>query len=502
MWGTSLYKDVHTSDELASPDGETTRFLRLGEWLAALTVLLAVLGMALSSPPMVGPDEGAHQATAGYTTVHIFTPVREMDEFIPGFLNGAGCMAFDSTKDASCSPGREAVGPAKVRIMNYPPVYYWVVGLGQKVAPGADTWMDVGGRVASTLLNLGALVLLAVLCRRKYRSWGTYLLLVSTPMAVFLWAVVNPNGWEITSGLLFAFLFAQAWWDAPGPTGRIGWRILSTVAAASIVFALSRHDAIVWLGLLVVAIALMGRTPLTRADQVKALLMAAFGLVAGVVWQLTHPAQHIDHNPDRVADPTLGDYLHWFNQIDDFMWNRIRQMVGVLGWLDTPVPQLFVLLLLLGWAAFIGFLFARTRIPSLALVVGFVGIFVLPSLLEVLRWNDWPYWYQGRITLPFAIPFLFVFLLRFGHHGRRAAVLLSLLSAFVLTFMVWQNLMRYAFGVKDYIPVRWTDPAFTSPWFWLNVAVVVAMVAITVARAGFFVAEGRRIRIESRSVSA
>lgn len=462
-----------------------------GEWLAALTLLLAILGMAVSSPALVGPDEPAHQATASYTTVHIWPPTSETDDYTPGILKFGACMSGNSAQDASCEPGREDVTPSKVRIMNYPPVYYWVVGLGQKFAPTADTWMDVGGRVASLLLNIAGLVVLALCVRRKYKSWGTYLLLIATPMAVFLWAVVNPNGWEITSGLLFAYFFAQAWWGAnsvesPTPAG---WRLLLPLGAASILFALSRHDAIVWLALLVVSIVLMGRSPLTRLSQARVLAMGALGLIFGLAWQLTHPAVHDLNNPDHIANPALGDYLHWFSQIDEFLPVRLRQMVGVLGWLDTPTPQILVLLLLISWAAFIGFLFARTRIPALALVAGFLGTFLLPSILEELRWNDWPYWYQGRITLPFILSFLFVFLLRFGGSGRRAAVLLSIISAFVLTFMVWQNLMRYAFGTKDYIPVRWDSPAIGGLWFWSAVVIIFAMTILTIVRTVIFVSE-------------
>lgn len=462
---------------------------RVGEWLAALTVLLAVLGMAASSPPMVGPDEAAHQATASYLTVNILPPVAESDEYIAGFLKDAACMAFDATKDASCVPSRDTVGPAKVRVLNYPPIYYWAVGLGQKLAPEADTWMDLGGRAGSMLLNVGALVLLLILSRRRSETWGTNLLLVSTPMAVFLWAVVNPNGWEISSGLLFAYVFANAWWSSLGGSARVGWWSVLGVAATAVLFSLSRHEAIVWLALLVIAIALMGRSLLARLDQLKLLAASGVGVLAGLAWQVTHPAQHIDHNPDRLADPALGDYAHWLGQIDAMLPERLRQMVGVLGWLDTPVPQLLVFTLLISWAAFIGFLFARTRIPALALVVGFAGTFIVPSLLEVVRWNDWPYWYQGRITLAFTIPFLFVFVVRFGHHGRRAAVLLSLLSATVLTVMVWQNLMRYAYGVKDYLPLRWDAPAVSGLAFWSSVLIVVAMTVITIMRAWIFARE-------------
>lgn len=486
--------DVVTNSATAGP----RRAFR-GEWLAAITVLLAILGMAIASPPLVGPDEAAHQATANYTTVHILTPVSETEDYTPGILKFGTCTAGDTTKDASCSPNREDLTPGKVRILNYPPPYYWVVGLGQKFAPTADTWMDVGGRIASMLLNIAGLALLLVLVRRRYKSWGTALLLISTPMAVSLWALVNPNGWEVTTGLLFAYLFAFVWWGAGHTEAgrRVSTWWFAALAAAAVIFGLSRHDALVWLALLVVGVILMGKTSLARFDQGKALGAALLGFLAGLAWQVTHPAQHIDHNPDHVANPTFGDYFHWFNQIDDFSPVRLRQMVGVIGGLDTPTPQVLVLLMVIGWAALIGFLYARTRIPARVLVLGFVGAFIVPSLLEVLRWNDWPYWYQGRITLPFVLPFLFVLVLRFGSKGQRAMVLLSILSAFVLAFMVWENMMRYAFGIKDYIPLRWDSPAIGGLSYWLGSLIVLLMLIATGIRIGFFV----RSREKTQSIS-
>jgi len=477
---------------------------RLGEWFAAISILLAVVGMAISSPPLVGPDEGAHQATASYLTVNVWPPESETREYVSGMLVYGDCaLGFNPTQDASCVPGRDSVVPVKERILNYPPPYYWVVGLGQKFAPGADSWMDVGGRLASLLLNLAGLSLLAVLLRRHVRSWGTYLLAISTPMAAFLWAVVNPNGWEITAGLIFAYVFAQAWWrDSRDDSGSRVWVWSALVALAAVAFALSRHDALVWLSLLVVAIIAMGRGAASRVGRLALLVAAGVGVIAGLLWQITHAAQHTDNNPDRVAEPQWIDYLHWLGQIDEVLPDRLRQMVGVLGWLDTPAPQWLVLLLLLSWGAVLGFLFARTRIPVAALGVGFFGIVLVPGLLEVLRWNDWPYWYQGRITLSFAIPFLFLLLLRFGDRGRRAVIALSSVNALALAAMLWLNLSRYSFGIADYLPERWSDPAVGGVAFWSGVLCIVLILGLNAMRVIWLADERRMWLRQQRELEA
>jgi len=460
------------------------RNVRVSEWLAAIIVVLGIVGMAFASPPLVGPDEAAHQATASYLTVHFLPPKAETEDYEPGILHLPVCMAFNSAQDASCSIDRTQGSPGMTRIFNYPPLYYWVVGLGQKAAPGADTWLDVGGRVASLLLNVAGLTLLALLVRRRYRSWGTYLLLVTTPMAAFLWAVVNPNGWEVTTGLLFAYFLSQVWWGPPTASDHVAprWFMLTALGVSSFLFGWSRHEALVWLVLLLVSVVAMGRSKAPRSHQGWILAIAMIGVIPGLAWQVTHPAQHVDHNPDRVLSPTLLDHLHWLNQIDAVLPDRVRQMVGVVGSLDTPVPQWMVIVLIAGWAALGGILYARKRIPAIVLVMGFIGTVVVPSVMEMLRWNDWPYWYQGRITLSFTVPFLFVFLLRYAHRGRRAAVVLSIVSGGVLTFMVAETCARYAFGIKDYIPLRLSDPAVGVVPLMGSLVAVSAMLLLTFAR--------------------
>lgn len=470
--------DAKSSEATPCPANSASRRLEgWGEWLALATIVLAILGMFFSSPRFSGPDENAHQATAWVTVEQGLPPVNETESSVPAIIPSQPCFAFYPEQDSGCLGPRQSDGVNEVRTLNYPPLYYWVTGAGQRFASYlSPIWLDLGGRGASLLLNIAGLLTVALLARRVTRNWGTFLLLVTTPMTAFLWAVMNPSGWEITSALLFAFVFARTWWA-------IGPRSLALLAVTSLLFGFSRHDAMVWLTLLVIAILLMGSSPLNRTQRWWVLLAASPGIAAGVMWQLTHPAQHPLWNPYPVENPGPVDYISWLGQIDNALTDRVRQMVGVLGWMDTPIPEWMMFGLLAAWAALIGVMYSRSRIPARVLILGFIVSVILPSIIEVLRWNDWPYWYQGRITLPFTLAFLFVLLIRFGRSSAKPAILVSLVMGASLAFMVWQNLIRNAFGVKAYLPSRWTDPVLESPMYWLSWLTIALILLATGARA-------------------
>lgn len=458
----------------------------LAEVLAFLTVLLAIVGMFVSTPRMAGPDEPAHQSTAWYVTNNGMPPIHEIYAPVPGNVSDSICYAFDPANDASCLGPRQPLPAAEGRIFNYPPIYYWAVGFGQWVADGiGQQWLDVGGRFGSLLLNLAGLLSLAFLVRRQSPQWGSTILLISTPMAVFLWAVVNSSGWQITTGLLFAYVFAQAWWGTHPDLDihKHRWRTVSALVLTSVLFALARPDSLIWLVLIALSAMLMGQAVGSPRDRLATLGAAGVGALAGVIWQLTHPSQHPIENPNPLADPQLTDYLRWFQQSLDLLPERMRQALGVLGWLDTGTPRWLFLLVLIAWAVFLGYLYARAAIPVPVILLGVLAVFILPSVLEAARWNDYPQWWMGRYTLTFLIPFLFLVLNRYASAVPRAVERFSLVATIVLTFMVWQNAVRYAFGVRDYWPINWQEPAIGPIPFAMSMTCVIAMAIIGIYRA-------------------
>ena len=79
---------------------------------------------------------------------------------------------------------------------------------------------------------------------------------------------------------------------------------------------------------------------------------------------------------------------------------------------------------------------------------GIVGIVILPSAIEAAGAAASPAWWQGRYTLPFALGFVLLLLLRSGQVFPRMVSIVSGISLFSLGLMVWTNAVRYDFGLS------------------------------------------------------
>ena len=239
------------------------------------------------------------------------------------------------------------------RVLTYPPPYYWVVGVGQRLAASlvGIEYADVGGRLASFILNFGTLLLLSLYMRRRNQWWGTFLLLVSTPMAVFMGIVINPNGWEITCGLVMAAVLSEAVWSRQS-LGSDAWPKTTTLilVVASIALSLARPLGFVWAtGLTVSAFALA--PSVNRRLLVRVACAVAPGIVLGLLWALTYSTLAPGPvNGAVTSPPPVTHFAAWFAVSLLFLPLRLWQMFGVLGWLDTPAPVLLFSLNVLAWA--------------------------------------------------------------------------------------------------------------------------------------------------------
>jgi hypothetical protein len=422
-----------------------------------LLVAVAAVGLFASTPPSAGPDEQAHEVTAWYLSEHGLPPSSAAWFSVPASLWWSSvdvanpCYSFHQEVTADCMPPRSTrtgmVSLPTSWVVNYPPPYYWVVGVGQRFATlFGNEYADVGGRLASIALDLGVLLLLSLYMRRRNSWWGNFLLLVSTPMAVFLGIVVNPSGWEIVCALVLAAALSETAWS-PRPMGSGNWSRTTTLVLvlASLGLSTARPLGFMWVtGLTVSAIAL-APFMIRRVLAVRLLCAVGPGIVIGILWLATHRGLG---SPSTVAgsDTILGLSRTFADSLLYFP-NRLHAMFGVLGWQDTPMPDLLFLLNIAAWSALL------TRLPSIrkaAVVCGILGIVIVPSAIEVLGWAAWPLWWQGRYTMPFALGFVLLLLLRSGRFIPRAISIVSGVCTLSLAVMVWVNAARYSFGLDGY----------------------------------------------------
>jgi hypothetical protein len=428
--------------------GPARRVHVLGGLTSWLLVAIAAVGMLASTPPSAGPDEPVHEVSAWYLSEHGLPPRSSVWFSVPAALWLNPCYGAQPATNASCMAPRDMNrGMVEAStIVNYPPPYYWVVGLGERLAAlVGNEYADIGGRLASIILNFGALLLLSLYMRRRNPLWGSFLLLVSTPMAVFLGIVVNPSGWEITCGVIMAAVLSEAAWRLP-PIESDAWPKTTTaiLALASLGLSTARPLGFLWAsGLTVTAIALA--PSMNRRTLARLATAVTPGIALGLLWALTHPASS---TANSVTTPsTLPNLANWFVESLLTFPEFLRHTFGVLGWLDTPMPGLLLLLSIASWAVLL------TRLPSIGIaakVCGIFGIVILPSAISALGWAAYPAWWQGRYSMPFAVGFVLLLLLRSGRLIPRMTSIVAGISVLSLGVMVWVNAIRYGFGLDGY----------------------------------------------------
>jgi hypothetical protein len=407
--------------------------------------------MFVSTSPMGGPDEPEQNVTAWYVSGHGLRPGSIEWFSVPASFATDPCFAHKPDVSASCMPSR-VTGEAMAStswVLPYAPPYYLVVGVGQRLAVSlvGDGYADIGGRLASFILNLGALLLLSFYMRRRHPRWGNLLLLVSTPMSVFMGVVVNPSGWEITCGIVMAAVLAEAVWgrqSLESDTWPIGTTLI--LAAASAALCLTRPLGLVWaLGLTVSAVALV--PSIDRRLLLRVSCAVAPGIALGILWALIIPPSPPVMPGATISDPSAVQFAVWFLVSLLLFPLRLQQMFGILGWLDTPPPLPFVAAYIVAWGLL---LIQLAPIRKAAGMCGIFGIVILPSLIEAIGWPSDPLWWQGRYTLPFALGFGLLLLLRSGQLIPRTVSLVSGLSLLSLGLMVLVNAVRYNFGLNSF----------------------------------------------------
>jgi hypothetical protein len=381
--------------------------------LGFLAFFLLGAAWSFAAPYDGPPDEQEHVVRAAGVVYGDVMPAPAAEfrgtgtyQHVPKSLVQVRCFQGDPTRPASC-----ATGPGGDRTLvvvgsytgRYNPVYYAVVGWPLRF------WPNWTGLYLARLLTTGicalfwATALAAAVRWNRYRAIVVGAVVGITPVALHLAGSVNPNAVEAAAGALLFAALMPVLVDATGQISRAAlWQ--SGVAAATI--GLVRFAGPLWLvGSVAVLLLTAGRQRLRELARSRAVWtwVAAVGAVVlvGGVWTIAEQAY--------VMAPLPVEHRYTLVQaLQQGILGRatvlIYEMVGVAGYLDTPMPILFYA----GW-----FMLAGLLIPSaLAFggwrdrwrVVGMLGVTVgIPVGSETIGVNRYGFGTQGRYLLVTAV---------------------------------------------------------------------------------------------------
>lgn len=449
-----------------------------------LGAVAVVVGWALSSPAGSVPDEGAHAVYAWGVASGQVGPTRDRVEQRPvpdepevvalyltlevppdlGAIARDDCYRFDWRIPAGCEPLQPGA-LADTYMVRYPPVTYALVGAALRAQVAAGLPVDVafvGARVSAGLLALLLVVPGTVLLARRFGAAPvTAALLVGcTPMAVYLGSSLNPSGLEVAGAVAVAAAVCVVRRDVL-TDGAVGRGPQALLVVGVVVLSWTRPISWLWAGLLLALLLVPGpgdgrpwwrRAPAWRLSPVALALVvvAVLGAMAWAVYAAGLRLGSVPYGDEWAALPVWARLLLVALKTGDLL----QQSVGVLGWLDTPLPTLVLLAWVAGAAALV-LAAVRARGDGATLPARWVGAFVLVAWLLVAAHSLLAaYGYQGRYVLPVLTAACVLLVpslggLRADAFARpRGLLLLAAVAAAQGLALLW-NMWRYAYGARQ-----------------------------------------------------
>lgn len=335
----------------------------------------------------------------------------EVDVTVPASVNFTKtypqCFQFRATIAANCAPAWDTSSAPVVTntyVGHYPPLYYALVGVG--------SWFSsqVAGlylmRLASSLICAAMIALTAYVIARwsRRRAIAAGVAVALTPIVWFLAGSVNPSGFEIVTAICLwtaLTVFATDHADRPPP----GLVAVIGGAGATLVLVRGLSPLFVIVIAAVVAVVVGPRRLWAlrerRDVQVAVGAVVAAGVLAAA-WIFTQHTLAIAPDGAKVAPGTSETEI--MRMVAHHVRDWIREAVGVLGWLDTPMPRWFYDL----WYWMIGLLFVgglvfAARRAKVALVAIALLSVAIPFVLVVHQVHSLGIVWQGRDLMPLAV---------------------------------------------------------------------------------------------------
>ncbi|WP_084507648.1 DUF2142 domain-containing protein [Arthrobacter sp. TB 26] len=513
---------IHNQDKTPAPKGETPvpakKATASSPWTLFgklfLLIFSAVSLWSLATPLMAFPDEPAHTIKAAAVVRGQIT-IEEGTSFghgvhvrVPAYianLHAQDCFKFRQDTAANCAPAipsdanDEAIGVTSAG--SYNPMYYWIVGLPSLLLTGQPALFAM--RILSALLSAAfyAAGFTALAQLRQPRVPVLMASLAVTPMVLFLAAGINPNSLEVAATMA-AFCGFVVTLDNAHRVRHVLPAVV-TVIASTVVLANTRQVSLVWL-----LCALISGVLLFRGAEIKAafrnrlvLTGAALtvpGVLLGIYWiyLMLHAPANSGVAPEGIANPQPGvsisrAFLTMVEKAPEFL----QQYVGVMGWLDTPVPTAVVMLwsMVFGVAVLLPMLIRPFK-TTLGAWAALAMLIFVPAILQASIWKSMGFVWQGRYNLPLVV----VLLIAVGMTARRLHFPQSAGAQSVARVFLWSavfcHLLAFAFVLRRYVVgtfgggnwhamingVQWQPPL---SWFLLTLMYLAVMVT---AASGLF----------------
>jgi len=528
---------VHDANAVASLLHVTDEGQRRAERRRALTAaaLLGALALVwiLGTAPSGGPDEPSHLVRAaalvrGDLDGDRFPGQGRVFE-LPAWVGHPATTCFELNEQQPASCATATTPPEGESFLVTSSTRYPIWG---HIAPGLGTYYpgpsgNQLARVFDAAIPIGLLVAgLALAARRGRLALGASALAI-TPMAWFSIIVVNPSGLVIAGGFaLWAGLLSAHRFSRDRQDRLMSWTLAAGWAAA----VLPRRDGMIWAAVIVAICAAAGLVDLrglVRRLGIGPLLLIAASTLVTLGWAATSDTVSAKFLFAAPLLPLIGAAIHhlWVTRpsvsqrvllgssvvvvggaaaglvmsrrrggFDGDLLQRIigqsglnlEEAIGLLGWLDSPLPRtaLFLWILALGMLAGAALMTKRGSAVGVATAIVGLGI-VAAWVLEMSQGSNTSTYWQGRYFLPLLIGVPMVLGWSNARDGsdrtddneaeQNVFVAVVAAAAVVMTMAFGASMRRWGVGTAGSIlPWKWdTYGTPVPPW-----ALLVAHVAV------------------------
>lgn len=382
------------------------------------------------------------------------------------------CQEYTNNVKAVC--GLPLLGGSKdmsaiTQSGRYPPLYSLITGIPTifSTRPGSIYFMRLMGILISSIYV--SLALYSV-----YR-WSSNALMVAgisialTPMAVYLMAVVNPSGFEISSALCLwvsgMVLVSEKFQKIPG-------ELLAVVAASCFGLILSRPDSPIF-AIFIIAILWYIAGQAIRKQISKEHYFYVYMCIAVAIWIIAMAwivSQHASALVHGELYPQDSSIAYISRSVLGSLPQQLNQMIGVLGWNNAPVPflTLFIWYCGIGCLGVLGLsgMTKKYYRQALAFLVTLCTVIVIPLVYTILTATSLGYILQGRYIYPIAIGLIILAATLANHVTisklRVTRVLVALTAIGNIFAFVW-ILRRYMVGLSTLnlfgqLSNKWSPP--------------------------------------------